>query len=642
MIYSLSLIDIADAIIQALRTFGASIAALIYNLIVHMYNLFQLLTKAEILDNDFVNAIYQRAGLILGIFMLFKLTFSFIQSLIDPNKLTDNTNGAAAVIKRTIIAIVLLGTTPFIFREAIDLQNLIIGNNSTSNNVLYKLVVGNIDTDTNNFGKVLSTRLYFSLFRDDKSPFYDEGDCGYNEKICERYESKNLETIEENIRTKDDLTFNDTLPLLTYVDANGEYEIEYNWLLSVIVGGFVLYMLFIYCFQVGARVFQLAFLQLIAPIPILSYISTPEGTFKNWVKKCLATYLDLFIRLVIIYFVVYLSTYILEQLNNSESILMTSMGISNDNILFGIIEIILIISLLMFGKKVPELIKDLFPSMGGSGLSLGLKMPSPLKGALAFGTGAVIGGVGAAASNTIHGFMNTRKKYKEIRGERDANGDFTNSRLKSLWMSKSTIGKGAASIVGGVVGGMWAGRKTKDIRNVGNVIRTTNENRDKREIKAAAGYHWYNPIPSVQDKVLGFAGEKTNAEQKIKEANFTKQGLERAKQISWNNFAEANPNSDLGLLSSMHETKSTMNGNKVWVGVNSNDGKPTYYVKEGDNFLGVDFDDETKEFSHNGNNLSTNEAEMISKSAQMDKAIGDQSKVIKGLEAAKNDANSKK
>ena len=61
-----------------------------------------------------------------------------------------------------------------------------------------------------------------------------------------------------------------------------------------------------YCISVATRVIQLAYLQLIAPVPILSYISDPEGSFKNWTKQCMTTYLDLFIRLAVVYFAIFL------------------------------------------------------------------------------------------------------------------------------------------------------------------------------------------------------------------------------------------------------------------------------------------------------------------------------------------------
>ena len=133
--------NIGDAIGQSLRSLMGDIIVKIYELIEYMYLLFNYLAKAEILDNSFIAGIYQKVGMILGLFMIFKLTFSLIQSLINPDKLTDKKTGFSQIIMRCVISIVLLGITPSLFREAFKVQNFIVGS-SNKNNVIYKLVVG--------------------------------------------------------------------------------------------------------------------------------------------------------------------------------------------------------------------------------------------------------------------------------------------------------------------------------------------------------------------------------------------------------------------------------------------------------------------------------------------------------------------
>ena len=80
MIYNLLSFDsIGDSIVQALRTLMASIGALLYSLIDYLYTVFIYVGKAEILENDFIQTIYRKVGLILGLFMVFKLTFSLVR-----------------------------------------------------------------------------------------------------------------------------------------------------------------------------------------------------------------------------------------------------------------------------------------------------------------------------------------------------------------------------------------------------------------------------------------------------------------------------------------------------------------------------------------------------------------------------------
>lgn len=84
-------------------------------------------------------------------------------------------------------------------------------------------------------------------------------------------------------------------------------KIDYTWLLSTAVGIFVVIVLVIYCIDIAIRAIKLAAYQLIAPIPILARLLPGEQgskVFSNWVKACISTYLEVFIRLGILFFVV--------------------------------------------------------------------------------------------------------------------------------------------------------------------------------------------------------------------------------------------------------------------------------------------------------------------------------------------------
>ena len=77
MIYFLGLFsNIGFSIKQALRTFSCKIACVLYDFIVDLYNVFMYTARAEVLSSDFVQGIYNKIGMILGLFMVFKLSFS--------------------------------------------------------------------------------------------------------------------------------------------------------------------------------------------------------------------------------------------------------------------------------------------------------------------------------------------------------------------------------------------------------------------------------------------------------------------------------------------------------------------------------------------------------------------------------------
>lgn len=370
MIYNLivNLDEIASAIGHAFRWLIAGIATLIYDMIIFAYELFEYIARAEIINNAFVQEIYRKVGLILGLFMTFKLMFSLIQALIEPSKLNDKKNGYAAILVRSIVSIILLGFTPFIFREAYDIQSILIGNGRGTNNVLYKLVIGTANINSESLGRELAAEAYFAFFRDDEHPFLDNAQNTVEDNL---YFKSKIEQLRHEV-VQNGKSFSVAQEYLNKT-TNNTYVVEYNELLSLAFGVIILWMIIMYCIQTAVRVFQLAYLQIIAPVPILSYISDSEGMFKKWVNQCVSTYLDLFIRLMIIYFVVYLTNHITKLFDDNNSILANSTGLSQGSFMWWLLEMLLLVGLLIFAGKLPDLLKDLMPNILGAGkFSFGL------------------------------------------------------------------------------------------------------------------------------------------------------------------------------------------------------------------------------------------------------------------------------
>ena len=417
MIYVLSFwSDVAFSIKQALRTFSCTVAAVIYNFIVDLYNVFMYTARAEILESSFIQGIYNKVGMILGIFMVFKLSFSLIQSLVDPSKFTDGKKGFGGIIKRSVISIVLLGITPSIFNMAFDLQNLVVGSANNTDNIIYKLIVGKAPSkDAESFGHVIASELYFGFYTENEPLKLNQGlEVTYPDSGGVQLEVHDYEYLKTQI-LEDHMSFSDTVDYISITNA-GQYVIKWDGLFAIGFGLFMVYILITYCISVATRVIQLAYLQLIAPVPILSYISDPEGSFKNWTKQCMTTYLDLFIRLAIIYFIITVSTQILQAFSEVGSVFYESTGLEAGSGTAKWVSRFLIIGLLMFGKRVPELLKDLFPNFGGGAASIGFGLKNPkkmledipgmgiAKGAATFGLGTVVGGAAGMASGIKNGY----------------------------------------------------------------------------------------------------------------------------------------------------------------------------------------------------------------------------------------------
>ena len=129
---------------------------------------------------------------------------------------------------------------------------------------------------------------------------------------------------------------------------------SYQPLISTLAGGFICWILVMFCFDVAVRSVKLGFLRMIAPIPIISRIDPKKGmdTFNKWVKSCTSTYLDLFIRLLAIYFAVFVIS-LVGDMNFVDA----STGLPADVNAF--VKIFIIMGALLFAKQLPQLIEEL-------------------------------------------------------------------------------------------------------------------------------------------------------------------------------------------------------------------------------------------------------------------------------------------
>lgn len=381
--------DIKFAALGTIRTLLLTLCEFIYQSIYFCYNLFQRIGNAQIMDSTAVQSLYQKVGLLLGLYMIFRLTFSFIQYILNPDSMTDKQKGMGNVIKKVLIVIVLLGITPTIFKTAYSLQRLII-----NENVIPKLITG-YSTSEENFGGELTWYLFSSFYKQDEEVTPNDGE-----------ECPELDSDLIGAYIKDDADFSYAYNCLNNRGENvstseESFVIVFNGFFALAAGIAVLWMIVSYTISVGVRLIQLAYLQLVAPIPIMMYLEPKEdGTFKKWVKQCTTTYIDFFLRTAIIFFTI---TIIQVIMKTGTGTFYDSVGgfASKGEALYT--QIIMIIALMVFAKKVPDLLKELFPMSGGAA-SLGFGLSNKTaKGLATFGAGAAVGAIGGVATGIAHG-----------------------------------------------------------------------------------------------------------------------------------------------------------------------------------------------------------------------------------------------
>lgn len=343
-------------IVQAIRILFFKIDEAIYNFITSVYGLLLEISDATFLTQDVLNVFFDRIYGLLGIFMLFKVSFSILTYIVNPDGLDDKSKGFPKLISNIIITLALLIFVPYVFKAAFQLQNIII-----REEMIGKIVLGTSSPkdDFNSYGHMLSFETLRAFYYVDEEDY--EGACkGIYEENFDSPDCSNIigadvvNKVRQTYQNYDVKSYLD-LDLITAKATNGQFAMNYTLILSTAAGVVVLFTLMSFCFDVALRSVKLGFLQLIAPVPIISRIDPKKGkeVFDKWVKSCITTYLDLFIRLLAIYFAVFVITLVIRNgaiVNSSNEAVAVS----------SLVKVFIILGALLFAKELPKLLSDIF------------------------------------------------------------------------------------------------------------------------------------------------------------------------------------------------------------------------------------------------------------------------------------------
>lgn len=406
-----------------------------------MYEIFFNVASAELFSNATIKNFYSRVQLIIGVFMVFKLAVTILQGIMNPDKFTDKRDGFSNIITRIIFSLVMLtvivpinipginsnspeyqiqlNNNGLLFGTLYSLQNRLL-----SNNTLGRLVLGTTDDATNTSSTnddtltgadkqaaklersaniftstILKGFLRINLLPEDAESRVDTGDkppesdsrnwmCGeVDDKAIAAYRKLDasphelLSLVNASCEDSKDYPFNGVVSLWKKLTGQERYVFAYIPILPAIVAFIFAFILLGFTVDIAVRSVKLAVLRLIAPIPIISYIdpkSAKDGAFASWVKVLTSTYLDLFIRLAVVYFVIFLI----------QDMIVNGIVINTGSGLIGIISFIFIcLGLFFFAKQAPKFIRDVL-GLKGQMSNIGLS-------ALLGGTAALVGGGGA-------------------------------------------------------------------------------------------------------------------------------------------------------------------------------------------------------------------------------------------------------
>lgn len=361
-----------------------SLIPVVYRGIFALYDIDKIIGVGN--TQNLLNTAKETVYSFLAIFMFFRVAFSLITMLVDPSLIDDKSKGAKKIVLNIFICLGLIVVVPVFFRVAKNIQTRVL-----EEKIIERAVGGDIYSNDQNYN--LGNELALSTWSVFLQPVVDEGDAYDAWKGVFESGNPTIWPLPVLATHLNDTTGGILGGLATKIAgvaailrATGTvtYQLGYIWLISGLVGIYVVWTMIKMLIDVAYRSIKFLLLEVISPIAIISYIdpkSSEKGLFSKWLSETLKTYLSLFIRI----FIFAMVSVILKQIS-------VSSFFDEGNILT---RLFFILALVAFMKTAPKFIDNLF----GTEISKGsdTKFASDLlRGGLGAIGGAATGAIGGA------------------------------------------------------------------------------------------------------------------------------------------------------------------------------------------------------------------------------------------------------
>ena len=436
----------------------------IYSMVKFVMRLIILLANYEFFNETQIGDLADKVYVVLGVLVLFKIIISCVQFMVNPDTFDDKEKGMAGILKKTVICMALLVVVRPAFNFALTIQQTVVA-------TIPSLVMGtgardfsirdqNAREELDKIGDLIAgtTLKAFITVRTDEN-----GNLKAEDKM-----QPTLQSFADNV-----LNGCDKGGAIWKYFHTEQCDYEYSTLLATAAGIFLLWVLINMALEVGIRAIKLGIIQILAPIPISSYIVSKDKLSKFF-KLAVKVYLDLFIRLIVIYFIIFFVKNVVESMTGPINI---NGGYVTDTQESLFLKVIIICALYYFAKNAPKFICDVLGIDGGGFGDMADMFKSPKErygGAL----GAMINPFRTTAGNMLTSWQQS----KNIRGK------------QSWWRTTKRIGRMLGAGGRGLAEGTVDSAKAMAAGEDWSKVRQRMKDRDVRSFKKAYEANYYRTL----------------------------------------------------------------------------------------------------------------------------------------------------
>ena len=282
-----------------LRTIGFDLDTLLTSVIARVYEYFMDILSQDLFNELVITELMKNMYVFVGLIMFFRLLMLLIKYLVDPDLVGDKKIGVNALVQRVIIGLMGILFIPTIFDVALSLQKSILLDNLIQQIIVPKNMLSSVKAKQKDGGKYIGTYVL--------AGFISPG---------ENASSKTKNEYESAI-ANGDLSSLSTLRKDGFLV--GEYEYNYFYLLSTFCLCYVLFQMIKYTLDIITRYLRMMIYQILAPVAMIEYMinGSDDGVFKSWKNGILSTYFMLFVRVMAMWLVVFITALMASGPNNA-------------------------------------------------------------------------------------------------------------------------------------------------------------------------------------------------------------------------------------------------------------------------------------------------------------------------------------
>lgn len=381
------------------------IDGVVYSLVAYSYKVFMLMAQLNFnVVYAWVAPLIDRIKAIIMVLIMFKLGYSLIQYMINPDKLSNETAGGVALIKNIAWCSVLLISYTFIFSVMNELSLLIIGVPKGYEFTTLK-EIADVTTDGQENDSGLIARFIFGTQADDMGDFGKYLATTTLQVFLHGKDNQAsiVESIYSDQAAKDINSFD--LTKITDVVSALDKTVEYKYpIISTAMAVYLIWSIVKLSIEIGVRMFKLIVLQIMAPVAIVSIIDKgfEAKPWKAFIDTYWKTWIDAFIRVASLFLV----TAFISKFWTDRSALFPEV----DGFTRYIVLLIVIFAAYRFAQLLPKFIDGIFGHSLSENNSKGFG--KVLGGIAGFGLGSIgglitgaVGGAGVAGTlgNMISG-----------------------------------------------------------------------------------------------------------------------------------------------------------------------------------------------------------------------------------------------